>query len=241
MKERAGTRLEIVIATIMPRTRRVSPDGAIHHVLNRGNRRGTVFHKAQDYRVFFNLLSEAQSHVPMRILAVCLMPNHFHLVLWPVLGVDLSAYMQWLMNAHIRRYHKHYQTNGQGHIWQGRYKNFLIQSDTHLYNVLKYVEGNALRANLVTAAEHWGWSSAHRRYTPNGSRYLSEWPVPRPPDWMALVNLGHSSEELQKLRNSLKRGAPYGNDEWVIETAKEYGLESTVRIPGRPRTFGLDW
>jgi putative transposase len=219
----------------MPRTRRISPDGAIHHVLNRGNRRATIFHKPHDYQVFFNLLCDAMERVPMRILGVCLMPNHFHLVLWPLKGVDLSAYMGWLMNAHVRRYHKHYETTGLGHIWQGRYKNFLVQSDCHLYNVLRYVEGNALRANLVRAAQYWPWSSVNRRYTPDGRSYLSEWPAPRPTDWTTFVNTGESSTELQKLRYSLKRGAPYGDEWWIKDTVREYGLESTVSIPGRRR------
>jgi putative transposase len=96
----------------MPRCRRISPDNSIHHVLNRGNRRATIFYKPEDYNAFFNLLSDTMDIVPMRILAVCLMPNHFHFVLWPKGGSDLSAYMQALMSAHVRRYHKHYQTTG---------------------------------------------------------------------------------------------------------------------------------
>jgi putative transposase len=201
--------------------------------MNRGNRRATIFHKPHDYQVFFNLLCDAMDHVPMRILGVCLMPNHFHLVLWPLKGIELSAYMRWLMNAHVRRYHKHYETTGLGHIWQGRYKNFVIQSDIHLYKVLRYVEGNALRANLVTAAERWRWSSVHRRYTPDGRKYLSNWPVPRPADWTEFVNMGETPEELKKLRNSLRRGAPYGDQWWVRDTVRLYGLESTVRTRGR--------
>jgi putative transposase len=224
----------------MARRRRVSPDGALHHVLNRGNRRETVFHKPEDYQAFFNLLCDATDRVPMRILAVCLMPNHFHLVLWPLNGCDLSAYMQWLMTAHIRRYHQHYETTGLGHIWQGRYKNFLIQSDAHLYNVLRYVEGNALRANMVRAAEFWPWSSANRRYTPDGREYLSEWPIPRPDDWTELVNTGWSLEELHRVRHSLKRGTPYGDEGWVRHTAEAYGLESTLRLPGRVRVFDVE-
>jgi putative transposase len=69
------------------------------------------------------LLGDARKQVPMRVLAFCLMPNHWHLVLRSFKGDDLSAYMRWLMNAHVRRYHRYYETAGEGHIYQGRYKN----------------------------------------------------------------------------------------------------------------------
>jgi putative transposase len=217
----------------MPRIRRISPDNAIHHVLNRGNRRAAIFQKPGDYDAFMNLLCDTLDHVPMRILAVCVMPNHFHLVLWPQKGSELSAYMQWLMNAHVRRHHQHHGTTGLGHIYQGRFKNFMVQSDVHLYNVIRYVEGNALRAGLVADAALWRWSSLARRFTPDGRAYLTEWPVPRPPDWPDFVNTHIPPDELQKLQCSVKRGAPYGDQWWVRKTVKMYGLDSTVRTPGR--------
>jgi putative transposase len=90
--------------------------GYCYHVLNRGNGRGTVFHKDGDFHAFVKLLRDAEEHVPMRVLAFCLMPNHFHLVLWPREDGQLSDYMAWLLSAHVRRYHQHYHSSG--HIWQ---------------------------------------------------------------------------------------------------------------------------
>ena len=182
-----------------------------------------------------NILGETLDKVPMRILAVCLMPNHFHLVLWTSKGSDLSAYMQWSMNVHVRRHHQHYGTTGHGHLYQGRFKNFLIQSDVHLYNVLRYVEGNASRAGLVTDARLWRWSSLTQPFTPDGHAYLSPWPIPRPENWVELVNGGLSCEELRRVQCSVKKGAPYGDHEWVDGMVKCHGLESTLRIPGRER------
>ena len=65
--------------------------------------------------------------------------------------------MQWLLTSHVRRYHRHY--HGSGHVWQGRFKAFPIEQDEHLLTVLRYVERNPLRANLVERAEDWPWSS----------------------------------------------------------------------------------
>jgi putative transposase len=228
----------------MPRTRRARPDNAIHHVLNRGNRRQPIFHKPADFDAFMDLLAITKERVPMRILAACLMPNHFHLVLWPTTGTDLSAYMQLLMNVHVRRYHKHYGTTGLGHIYQGRFKNFIVQSDIHLYRVLRYVEGNALRAGLVSDARLWKWSTLAQRVTPGGHEYLTEWPVPRPRNWHQFVNLRPSLEELQRVQMSVTKGMPYGDREWVKLTLKSASAGAAANVVAgsalTPPAQGLD-
>lgn len=218
----------------MPRPRRVSPDGSVQHVLNRGNRKAAIFHQDSDYEHFTNLLADAFDRIPMRLLAFCLMPNHWHLVLWVVKGDELSAYMQWLCTSHVHHHHHVYGTTGHGHVYQGRYRNFLIQHETHLYRVLRYVEANAKTANLVRRAEEWRWSSLRRRHSADGRALLSEWPVTVPENWPEFVNNGIPSDELRRLRESARRGAPYGSDRWVKLTAAEYALESTLAITGRP-------
>ena len=137
----------------MPRSSRPTPGGYCYHVLNRGNARAEVFHKESDYAAFVALFEPACQRLKMRLLAYCLMPNHFHLVLRPYNDGDLGRWMQWLMTSHVRRYHRHYGSSG--HVWQGRFKAFPIQEDEHFLTVLRYVERNALRAGLVQHAEDW--------------------------------------------------------------------------------------
>ncbi len=137
----------------MPRIARGLVDGFIYHVLNRGNGGEEVFHKEQDYKAFINLMKKAKERYPLKILAYCLMPNHFHLVVLPIHGKDLSRWMQWLMTSHVRRYHKHYGTSG--HVWQGRFKSFIIQEGSYLLTALRYVESNPVRAGLVSSAKDW--------------------------------------------------------------------------------------
>ena len=119
-----------------------------------------VFHKDDDYAAFLKLLAEASERIRMRLLAYCLMPNHFHLVLQPFDDDDLSRWMQWLTTSHVRRYHRHYDSSG--HVWQGRFKAFPIEADEHLPTVLRYVERNPVRAKSIPIrkAERWPWSSA---------------------------------------------------------------------------------
>src|SRR3972149_3567800 len=166
----------------MPRTARASVGGICYHVLNRGNGRAEVFHKEGDFAAFLDLMAEANERLPVRILGYVLMPNHFHLVLWPFGDGDLSRWMQWLLTAHVRRYHRHYASSG--HVWQGRFKAFPIQEDEHLLAVLRYVERNALRARLVRRAEQWRWCSLSALAGEPGGVPLHRGPAPRGDDWI---------------------------------------------------------
>jgi putative transposase len=202
-------------------------------VINRGNARGEVFHKDEDYAAFVGLLEQACERLPMRVLAYCVMPNHFHLVLWPHGDGDLSRWMQWLLTAHVRRYHRHYQ--GSGHVWQGRFKAFPIQQDEHLLTVLRYVERNPLRANLVARAQEWAWSSASQWGKQELPAYLHVGPVRYEGNWLMWVNRAQSDAEEAALRRCVARGTPYGGPAWQRLIARRLGLESSLRPRGRPR------
>jgi putative transposase len=218
----------------MPRTARASVGGICYHAINRGNGRTRVFHDETDYRSFVELLAPATDRVPMRIVGGCLMPNHFHWVLWPREDGDLSTFMQWLLTSHVRRHHRRHGTDG--HVWQGRFKAFPIQSDGHLLTVLRYVERNALRAGLVARAEEWPWSSlAWRPPGVSGPVRLDEGPTERPSRWVQFVNAPQNEEELTALRRCVNRGTPFGSETWIIRTARRLGLEATLRPQGRPK------
>jgi putative transposase len=222
----------------MPRTARASAGNYCYHVLNRGNARQEVFHKPDDYAAFLKLMADANRRddgPDIRILAYCLMPNHFHLVLWPREDGDLSRWMQWLLTSHVRRYHRHYHSDG--HVWQGRFKAFPIQKDEHLLTVMRYVERNPVRAKTlgVRKAERWPWSSISST-TPAVERpKLDRGPVPRGPEWLDWVNEPLTEAELEAVRTSLVRGRPFGAATWQKRTAAELGLEYTLRARGRPR------
>ncbi len=221
----------------MPRTNRASVGGVCYHVINRGNARATVFRKERDYEAFVELIASACQRLPMRVPGYCLMPNHFHLVLWPRHDGDLSRWMQWLMTSHVRRYHAHHHSSG--HVWQGRFKAFPIQQDAHMISVLRYVERNPLRAGLVDRAQDWAWSSLRwqgQRARKNAPEFLSDGPVARGPNWCQTVNRAMADAEVQALRTSVNRGTPWGDPKWQKRTAAKLGLESSLRPRGRPRS-----
>ncbi len=217
----------------MARTARASVGGICYHVLNRGNGRATVFHETPDYQLFARLLGQPKARPTMRVLGFCLMPNHFHLVLWPHADGDLGRWMQWLMTTHVRRHHRVHGSSG--HVWQGRFKAFPIQQDDHLLTVLRYVERNPLRAGLVAGAEEWPWSSLALRLRSGQGDFLARCPVPLPGDWRGFVNLAQTSVEVDRLRRGINRGAPFGDAEWTPRTAAALGLQSSLRPRGRPR------
>jgi putative transposase len=127
----------------------------VYHVINRGVGRMRLFRKPGDYEAFERVLGETLEMRPMRLLAYCLMPNHWHLVVWPQRDGDLAAFMQRLTITHARRWLANRRGRWARHVYQGRFKSFVIQRDEHLLTVARYVERNALRAGLVKRAELW--------------------------------------------------------------------------------------
>ena len=224
----------------MGRPQRAATGGLVYHVLNRANARQPIFRKDTDYDAFERVMGEVSERVGMRVLAYCLMPNHWHLVLWPRADGDLSTFMRLLTLTHTQRWHAHRASAGSGHLYQGRFKSFIVANDDHLLTVCRYVERNALRANLVKRAEHWRWGSLWRYYAGDAKprALLTDWPVARPRNWVEQVNRPQNAAELAVLRTSVNRGAPFGSPAWVHRTVARLGLESTLRPRGRPRRVG---
>ncbi len=232
----------------MPRKTRTLFGGFCYHIINRGNGRARVFHGEADYREFVKLRAATGERLAPRLLAYCLMPNHFHLVLWPRQDDEVSRWMQWLMTAQVRRHHRRHGSDG--HLWQGRFKAFPIQRDEHLLSVLRYVERNPLRAGLVARAEDWPWSSlgisdptdpaapVAGELDPALEPPLNAGPLPRPSNWRDWVNEAEDPGQLAALRHSVKRGVPWGTPIWIRRTAVRLGIGPSLRPRGRPPKQG---
>jgi REP-associated tyrosine transposase len=175
------------------------PDGVPQHIHNRGNLRAEIFHEPADYLGFIAAMTEAAERIVVRLIVFCLMPNHWHLVLWPVRGTEISAYMQILMNAHIRDLQSRHGTVGTGHIYQGRYRNHPLLTERRFLNACRYVEANARAAGFVDRAEDWPWCSLSLRGPAEGINLLSDWPIARPSQWLDLVNRPQPTHALRKM------------------------------------------
>ncbi len=165
------------------------------------------------------------------------MPNHWHLALYPQNNGELAEFMHKLSNTHTRKVHAKTGTNGSGHLYQGRYKSFLVDSDNYVLAVIKYIERNAVRAGLVGRPEDWQWGSAWRRVhgTEVERKLLDLSPSPLPDDYVSWINTPDKDDDIASIRTSVNKGVPYGRKRWVDEMVTTHKLESTLRNPGRPR------
>ena len=199
----------------MARPPRIDVGDHVYHVLNRSNGKTRIFHSVSDYRDFEYLLSEVRETFDMRLLAYIVMPNHWHLLLYPKSDGDLGKSIHWLTTSHVRRHHSRKGTIGHGHLYQGTYKSFLVQTDAHLLTVLKYIERNAVRAKLCKTAEAWQWGSARRRLngTAKEKQLLAELPVNLPRNYKAWINAPEPSEKLKEVRRCVNATVSYGEIE----------------------------
>jgi len=177
-------------------------------------------------------MREAQARIELDLYAVCVMPNHFHLVAAARSEGDLSRWMHWLLTTHSRRHNVYRGETGR--VWQGRFKAFPICKDEHLFTVLRYVERNALRANLVAHAREWPWGSLAWRC---GIAPIELAPPPGglPTRWERLVDEPLTGPELTAVRHCVQKQRPFGPFPWAVDAARLCGLEQTLRSPGRPR------
>ncbi|NLW87212.1 MAG: hypothetical protein GXY38_10105 [Planctomycetes bacterium] len=237
----------------MPRVGRVNIGGVAYHVLNRANARLPLFECRADYAAFAAVVAEAHERVAMWTIGYCIMPNHWHMVLWPRKDGDLSEFMRWLTVTHTQRWHAAHGTAGEGHVYQGRFKSFAIQQTRPSFDqrakgmleggdailsVLRYVERNPVRAGLATSAVLWPWSSAAGR----AGKQLADVPIiplTPPPggladDWLDIVNRPQTDAEMAALQRCMQRGCPFGREDWVRRMATEWNLTSTLKPRGRP-------
>jgi len=193
----------------MARRNRFAPPGRPYHIVNRGNDKRVVFAQSTDYKEFLQLIDAGTRKFAIDLHAHCLMPNHFHLVVEPHNDEALSAYMQWVTGCYACNLRARTKTVGHGHVFQRRFWSAAILDDLHFLTVLRYVEANPLRANLVSRAEQWQWSSLADRL---GGKIFSARSERLPEHWCALVNLVQLPELLDRLRKEIapRRGRPPG-------------------------------
>jgi putative transposase len=218
----------------MPRRSWIGSGGTIFHVMNRSARRAQIFSDGADYGLFERLLAEAVNRRPMRLLAYAIMPNHWHLLLWPEGDTDLSRFMQWLTRVHAQLWHMAHRSVGTGAVYQGPFRAIPIQGDDHLLTVCAYIERNPQRANLVVNASDWRWSSAWTRPARESRPSMTEWPIPRPVDWTAHLNTGSSELREAYLRERIREGLPFGGATWAAEVTARLQLTGRARGAGRP-------
>ncbi len=154
--------------------RRASETG-YYHVVTRGNQRQVIFRQAADYQVYCDLVHTAYTHAAVRLAHFCLMPNHTHLLAWAEELSHLSRAMHQLQRRYWFYVRRAYHLTG--HLWQGRFHSFPIESEAYLLEAARYIERNPVEARLVSTLEGYSWSSYHA-YVSDHSSPIPLMPTP---------------------------------------------------------------
>ena len=217
----------------MPRRLRRGLQGAAFHVMNRAVRKTVLFEKDGDFEAFISVVLESLRLFRIAIIAFELMPNHWHFVITCDRIEEVSDWMHWVAGTHANRWNGAHGTRGSGAVYQGRFKAVPIQRGLSLIRVCRYVERNALRKGFVTAAEKWTWSSLYSVCNNCDLIPLAEWPIPKPANWLEIVNSDETPQELDDLRLCIRRNRPIGDSDWQQAVAPFMG--QSMRGKGRPK------
>ncbi len=173
----------------MARKPRISTGGVIYHVINRANAKKKIFESENDYLFFKKIFLKTVKDFSMPVLGYCIMPNHWHLLLHPQTDGELPLFMKRLTETHAQGYHRIHGTTGTGHIYQDRYKSFLVEDESYLSTLYRYIESNPLRSGLVSKCEEWRWSSLRERIgREKGTKILCKSPIELPRDYLFSIN-----------------------------------------------------
>jgi putative transposase len=216
----------------MARPLRFAPAGVPLHVWCRGNQQQTIFNDETDRRRYHKLLIQHCLECGVDILGYCQMTNHVHLILRPNHDEGISDTMQRINSDYAQGVQL--RLGRKGHLWQGRYR-AAAMDDAYLWNALRYVELNPVRAGLVTQPEDWAWSSAaaHCGVAPWpewlewktwASRFHSS-------EWRAQLRQGLDLEETARIRQATRRNRPLAKAETI---SKWEQLHAVILRPERP-------
>ncbi len=153
----------------MSRPLRIEYPGAIYHVTSRGDRRESIFEDDDDRRALLRVVTHGLERFDAQMLAYCLMGNHYHFVL-QTRAANLSLLMRHINGVYTQAFNRRHAK--VGHLFQGRFKAVLVDRDSYLLEVCRYVELNPVRAGMVDSPEAWPWSS-YRAHV--GQADVPEW------------------------------------------------------------------
>jgi REP element-mobilizing transposase RayT len=156
-----------IIKSFMARPLRIEYANAWYHILNRGRRSERIFADRFDYIGFTDLLIDTSEQWNLRVGAYCLMPNHYHLLVQTP-DANISRCMRHIDGVYTQRFNRRHECDGS--LFRGRYKSILIEADSYLLTLIRYIHRNPLKAGLTEKLQHYPWSS-HRGYLSRAEKW----------------------------------------------------------------------
>lgn len=220
----------------MPHLPRAIAIGYPHQITQRGNYRQTVFEEDADYKQYLGWLSKYSRKYSLKIWAYCLMKNHVHFVCVPEEDVSLSRTFNTLHMRYSQYFNQKMDING--HLWQGRFLSCILD-DLHVYEEVRFIENNPVRAHIVKRAEDYPWSSARSHVYGKPNPVLSDecWLVREINDWRAYLAEKGDEALIERIRKNISSGRPCGDDEFVRRLEGLLNRRLTPLPRGRPKNL----
>ena len=210
----------------MPRIRRVQIAGLSQHLIQRGNNRSDIFKCTGDYAVFLSVLHEASARHHLEIHSYALMTNHYHLLATPRTPTAIAKTMQSVGRRYVYHFNRRYERTGT--LFEGRYRSTLIDTESHWFNCMRYVELNPVRAGIVSTPEAYPWSSypsnargmPDRLIVPHALyELLGDSPSARQQSWREICGQELPEGQLEEIRHAVHYGRPIGNVSALVAEA----------------------
>ena len=217
----------------MPRIPRIIAPDHPHHITQRGNNKQFTFIEKNDYKRYLSWFEQYRSKYDLSVLAYCLMPNHIHAVIIPKNKESIGRACDVCQMRYAQYFNK--KNKRTGHLWQGKYYSCILD-EKHLYSVIRYVENNPVRANLVKNPEEWEWSSA-KAHLNAGTSKITLFPVNMfigVESWTTYLTETNDQITMDKIATHTLSGKPLGSKSFVrkLERLLDVSLETSPR--GRP-------
>lgn len=216
------------------RQARLVANGMPHHVIQRGNRRQKVFFEKQDREFYLRLLEDKVKKYQVQVWAYCLMDNHVHLIVVPDQEKSLAQSIGETHKEYTRMIN--FREKWRGYLWEGRFKSFIVD-EKYLYAVVRYVERNPVRAQMVEKAEDYQWSSAKAHVFRQFHSLLSDfYLLEEIENWSEYLKDNDREEDLKLFRRHGESGRPLGDPGALMKLTLKYGWELMPKKPGpRPK------
>lgn len=219
----------------MPRISRAVAVGYPHHIVQIGNNRGDVFFDIGDREKYLSLLNKYSNKWNSPILSYCLMTNHVHLLSRPLDEVSLHKMMQGVTLCYTQYFNRKYERTGR--LWESRYYSCIVDNDSYLWAVARYIEQNPVRAGLVNRVEDFEFSSARAHINGKTDKMLGEelFAENQRIDYAELIQVNITKNEINEIRHYTRVGRPLGNEQFVSQMEAKLQRNFFLRPPGRPK------
>jgi len=219
----------------MPRIARIVGIGYPHHIIQRGNNRQNIFFDQEDRRLYLKWLKKYSLECGCTVHAYCLMSNHVHLLFVPQYNYSLAKTMQKLSLTFTQHINKKYKRTGR--LWECRFHSALVDKESYLWSVGRYIERNPVRAKIASKPDEYRWSSAKANITGKGMDFIK--PIwqddAKREEYITFLNNPDKEEEIEIIKKSTICGKPIGSEEFLNQMIEALGITINTRPKGRPR------